>query len=82
MRTYEHIAFENKEYKCRRINIKGWGNYLVASTFLQKKLINEECQYNSDEARIIDEGIFFFINPNYYKLHDSKLAKEILKSLQ
>jgi hypothetical protein len=81
MKTYEYIAFNNKVYKGRRVKIKGWGNYLVASTLLNRKLMDTNSNYTSTEAKRVDEGIFFFINPNDFKLSDKYLARIILKSL-
>jgi len=81
MKTYESISFDKKTYKGRSLDIKGWGHYLIASTSLQKKLLDEDGDYRSEEAQIIDEQIFFFIPLNHYKFSDKELEKQILKTV-
>ena len=81
MKTYESIIFNDRTYKGRRINIEGYGNYLVASRSLSNNLLDENYNYKSEEAKQVDENIFFFINPVDFKLSDALLAQTILKSL-
>lgn len=81
MKTNDLIYFANRKYKCRRLKIKGWGEYLVASEFLQRKLLNSNFEYYSDEAREVDEAIFFFISSIDFGLSDKKLSEKIIKSL-
>ena len=81
MRTYESICYNQKEYKGRRLDIPGWGNYLVASTILESKIVDSNYEFVSKEAENVDEEIFFYIHPSDYKKTDSILALTILKSL-
>lgn len=80
MKNYELIALNNKAYKCRRIQIEGYDSCLIASTILLKKIINSEDNYYSKETQYIDEQIFFYIPPTYYRHSDKKLASLIQKS--
>lgn len=75
------IIFQNKKYKSRQLQITGWGNYYVASTRLERMLFDQNGRYKSEEAKNIDEQIFFYIKPFQFKLRDKELGKEILKDL-
>lgn len=76
------IQFNNRHYKIRDIYIPAYGYRIVASTMLSNKLMNEEgSNYVSDEARHVDERIFFYISPTQFGLSDKKLRKVISESL-
>jgi len=62
------ITFENRKFKIREIESR-----IIASTDLNNILITTDGNYKTDEARFIDEQIYFFVEPenlnlSYYAL--------------
>ena len=49
-----------REYMCRWVNI-GSSVELVAGEDLERELFNERDEYVSEEAKIIDESVFFYV---------------------
>ena len=56
------IVFEKRKYKFRQVQINNSGKFNIASTFLNRKLISDDGLYKSEEAKFIDENIYFFLN--------------------
>ena len=56
------IVFQEKKYLCRWVSING-EEYLIADETLEDDLLTKECNYVSDEAKAIDEEIFFYVPP-------------------
>ncbi|HMQ05064.1 MAG TPA: hypothetical protein PKD26_14180 [Pyrinomonadaceae bacterium] len=74
--------FNGRVYALRLIDFgEGWGNYFVGSMHLEYLLINEDHSYTSDEARHVDELIFYFIPVHYFKLSDDELRDKILEEI-
>jgi len=71
------IEFENRKYRIRQIEINEVDNRIIASTSLNKKLVSIDGNYKSDEARYIDEQIYFFVDPEILKLNDLTLIKYV-----
>ena len=86
MRNTEHISeptnitFNGKIYSIRTVNIKGFGDENIATESLQNVLLVND-SYVSDEARQIDESIFFFVEDKYINLDDKKLAEYVEKNV-
>ena len=49
-----------REHMCRWVKIDGYDE-LIASEDLERELFNERDEYVSEEARIIDERILFYV---------------------
>lgn len=76
------IEFAGKQYALRLIDFGvDWGTYCVGSTQLLNLLIDEGSRYTSDEARRVDEEIFYFIPVHYYRFSDSRLKSMILSEI-
>jgi hypothetical protein len=73
------IEFENKKFRIRYVYIENEGTRIIASTALNKRLLTKEGDYKSDEARYIDEEIYFFVNQAKLKLQDQSLGKYVNK---
>ena len=58
------IEFDGKEYPTKLLDIPDFGEKLVSIESLQKSLHDAEGFYVSDEARVVDEKIFFFVPDN------------------
>jgi len=56
------------------------GICIIASTALNKKLVTEKGSYTSEEARYIDEHIYFFVDPGKLKLSDQALSNYVTKN--
>lgn len=80
--TNYQVEFKDKLYELRLIDFgKDWGNYYVASTLLLGLLLDEDQGYTCEEARYVDELIFYFIPIHYFKLSDDKLRDKILEEI-
>jgi tyrosine-protein phosphatase YwqE len=71
------IEFENKKFRIRYVDIETEGIRIIASTALNKRLLTEEGDYKSDEARYIDEQIYFFVDNAKLKLQDRSLSEYV-----
>ena len=78
----DSIQFQGKPYIVRLIDFgKDRGKYYAASTLLLRLLLHDDCSYTSDEARYVDELIFYFIPTHYFKLLDDNLRDKILSEI-
>ena len=59
------IAFKGKNYPIRHVEVKGFGVEPIAPKSLQNALLKDDA-YVSNEARIIDEEIFFFVEDSVF----------------
>lgn len=82
MRNTDHISelidmpFEGKLYPVRKINLKGFGErYISTESFENKLMVDGELV--SDEARKIDDLIFFYVEGKAINFDDKKLAKYV-----
>ena len=56
----EKLTYNSKEYCCRWIDIFD-KDYLIGPECLEKAILSEDISYASDEAKAIDEMIFFYV---------------------
>ncbi len=78
----ETIEYKNKEFEVREIDFQGLGNVLISTTSLNELLLNEEGGYVSDEAIVIDEQIFYFVDENEIKLSEQELRKVLMSQVK
>lgn len=79
------IRFQDRLYTLRLIDFgSDCGKYWVGSIQLELQLIDVEdnCRYTSDEARCVDEAIFFYVAAHEFKLSDEKLRQVILEHIE
>ena len=58
----DFVIFAENMYLARKVTLEGYGSELMISTEdLETVLINEDGDYSSLEARLIDEQIFFYV---------------------
>jgi hypothetical protein len=69
------IEFNDKKYPTRLLNIPGFGAMLVSVESLEKSLHNAEGFYVSDEARLVDEKIFFYVPDDIIDDDDESLTE-------
>ncbi|MBD1435173.1 hypothetical protein H8B06_20305 [Sphingobacterium sp. DN00404] len=76
------LKFDQTTYLIRTITIPVFGEVDVASDLLNTKLLDENGEYISEEAGLIDEQIFFYVddavlhNPDEYLIE--YLEEEVL----
>ena len=73
----DSIPFGNRNYQIREVEIDGVGIRTIASTALNKRILTEAGSYTSDEARRVDEQIYFFVKPGKLSLNDGALRNYV-----
>lgn len=76
------IEFQNKEFKVREIELSEFGNVLISTNSLNQLLLNDYGGYISDEAKIVDEKIFYFVENNEIELNEEELIKSVTLELR
>lgn len=76
------INFQNKKFKIRELELPEIGNVLISTNSLNESLLNESGGYVSDEAIVVDENIFYFVNDNKIKLSNKELMNLIIKEIE
>lgn len=76
------INFQNKEFKVREVDFPEIGNVLISTNLLNDSLLNEHSGYVSDEATVVDENIFYFVDDNEMKLSDEELINLITQEIK
>ena len=71
------LKFQNIEYKLREIELPELGNVFVSTTSLNNALMIDGSDYVTDEAKDIDEGIYYFVEENEIELNETDLVKLI-----
>ena len=69
-KTETIIKFNSRRYKARVLNVGDLGFVNICSEALNRLLVTREGDYISDEAKFVDQQIFYFVNPAYFKLSD------------
>ena len=78
----EMVIFDGREYPARYVCIDVEGEketVLVAQESLERALMTPDWRYVSDEARNIDEGIYFYVPDQEIFATDQQL-EELLNS--
>lgn len=55
------MEYKGKEYQARLVEIPGWGERVVSVESLEKELLPDGARYADEEARWVDEQIFFYV---------------------
>lgn len=76
----EMIKFEGKEYPTLLLNFP-FGERQISTEKLNDSLMNVDGSYVSENARIIDEEIFYFIADENISLKNDKLVELILSEI-
>ncbi len=76
------ITFQNQNFKGREIEISEFGNVLISTNSLNKLLMNEDGSYSSNEAQVVDEQIFYFVEDHEIDLDEEVLIKAIALELK
>lgn len=76
------IVFENKEFKIREIDLPDFGIVLISTNSLNELLLNENGNYTSEEAKIIDEKIFYFVDDSEIELVEEAIVNLITMEIK
>lgn len=71
----DKIQFLNKTYMVREIKLPEIGNVLISTTDLNDILMINGSEYISEEAQILDELIYFFVEENEINISENDLVK-------
>ena len=74
------IEFDGEKYPSTMVNMPG-GERMVSTETLNEALMNFDGSYVSENARIIDEEIFYFVADEDISLKNDKLVKLILSEI-
>lgn len=76
------INFDGNNYPIKELNFP-FGNRLISTTDLNKAIFdNLNGDYVSEEARHIDESLFYFVAPVHLNLKEEHLINLVLNQLQ
>jgi len=71
-----NMIFNGRVYYARKIRLKDIGEVLISTESLNEALM-EDGKYISEEARNIDEMIYFFVEDEHIKLTEKELSKYV-----
>lgn len=74
------IKFNGEEFPFTIVNMP-FGERKISTTKLNECLMNSEGGYVSEEARFIDEGIFFFVEEEVISLPENEIVAIILSQI-
>lgn len=76
----EIIKFNGKEFPSVIVNLP-FGERRISSIKLNESLMNNEGEYVSDEARLIDENIFYFVEDKVLSFRENEIINTILSEI-
>jgi hypothetical protein len=69
------MIFDSQDYTIRVIDTPTYGTVKIADTTLSDALMNDTGEdFVSDKAREVDEGIFFYVEPEHINLPKDELV--------
>jgi hypothetical protein len=77
----ETIEFENARYPIKNIFLPNYGEVTLSTSLLNIKIMNDNGSYSSEEARLIDESILFYVEQNEIHYSENKLIKLINQTI-
>lgn len=80
LRMYrDYVEFKGRLYALCLIDFgPEWGSYFVGSAQLHALLWDDNNGYTCDQAKWVDQLIFYFVPTHYFKLSDDALRDKIL----
>ena len=76
----ETIKFNQREYPTLLLNFP-FGERMISVAKLNDNLMNEDGSYVSENARLVDEDIFYFVDEEDLNLSDDELVQLILSEI-
>ena len=75
------IHFQNNDFPTRTIELPNFGKVLISITSLNDSLLNDD-SYDSDEAMIVDEAIFYFVEDGQINLPYNELRDVLISEVR
>ena len=72
------VTFNGKTYKTKSVQIPNWGWCTIGSSSLEDALM-QDGKYVSDEARVVDEGIFYYVDDARFNRYTSSELVEVVE---
>jgi hypothetical protein len=69
------IKYDGADFPIRLIYVKTFGLMRISTTDLSTRLFSEDGNYFSEEGLIIDESIFFYVEPHQIAYSEFALCK-------
>lgn len=76
----EIIKFNGKEFLSIIVSLP-FGERKISSSKLNESLMNNEGNYVSEEARLIDENIFYFVEDKVLHSRENEIINTILSEI-
>lgn len=78
----DYFEYKGKSYPFRTVYFQNEDtSYIVSSEELNSVLLPDGSSYDSEEARYIDEKIFFFVSENILDKSDETIEKYVSEAL-
>ena len=71
------MEYKGKIYPARLLTIPDWGEFIVSVESLEKELLPDGKSYADEEARWVDEQIFYYVPDEEIDLDDTFLGKHV-----
>lgn len=80
---YETVELDGHEFNIRVLNVEGdlYGR-IISTENLNERLFDEQENYISEDARQLDEMIFFYVPVDKIVLPEEQLAEYVIKNLK
>jgi hypothetical protein len=72
--------FQGKEYPITIVNMP-FGERVISTENLNGALMNNDGSYISNEARMIDEKIFYFVEEEVFHFSENEIVNKILSEI-
>jgi len=76
----DKIVFQGKDYLTASVKMP-FGERKISSESLNEALMNTDGSYVSDDARRIDEKIFYFVEPKVLHFSETDIVNKILSEI-
>lgn len=76
----EIIRFNGYKYPSIKVNLP-FGERIISSVKLNESLMNIDGSYVSENARLIDEEIFYFVEEDVFSFREKEIVKAILSEI-
>ena len=81
MGNIDYIEYKNATYPTKRVDLRTYGEVLISTTLLNDALFDPAGNYQSDDARYLDEKICYFVMPDEIYLEDELLVSMLENEL-
>ena len=75
------LKFQKIDFKIREIEMPDLDNVIISTIGLNNTLMNNRGEYVSEEAKNIDEEIYFFVEEDEIELDEEDLMKIVISQV-